>query len=279
MMKVETPREQLFFVTVPLQTETPSGTSVGTGFIVRHNWGEGKVGSFLVTNKHVVKDALKWRFSITQSNGSAPIIGQRYNVELSPSQVNWFGHPDPTVDVAVLPLAPVMIEMERLNWKPFYCAITSDLFLDMNNAAQLDAIEEVLFIGYPSGILDQKNGLPIARRGTIASPVTLDYNGRPAFLIDASVFPGSSGSPVFICDVGSFSPRGGGLTIGSRVLLLGLVSEVLVRQETGNIDFVKVPTAVVPRISVQQMIDLGIVFKAQTILETINALLREAKEL
>jgi hypothetical protein len=44
--------------------------------------------------------------------------------------------------------------------------------------------------------------LPISprffRRGMTATPPQLDYCGRPTFLIDASVFGGSSGSPVFL---------------------------------------------------------------------------------
>lgn len=278
-MKVETPREQLFFATVQLEVDKPNDTSVGTGFIVRHTWHPEKSGPFLVTNKHVVKDATKFRFSITQSDGSGPVIGSRHNIELTSEQISWFGHPDMNVDVAALPLAPLLLKMQELNLKPFYRAITSDLFLNSTNIEQLDAIEEVLFIGYPNGILDQKNGLPIARRGTTASPLTLDYNGLPAFLIDASVFPGSSGSPVFICDVGSFSPRGGGLTVGSRTLLLGLVSSVLIRNETGSLKFVDIPTALVPKVVVPQMIDIGIVFKAHTIVETINALLKKLREI
>jgi hypothetical protein len=41
---------------------------------------------------------------------------------------------------------------------------------------------------------------PIARRGWTATPVALDYSGKPMFLVDAPVFVGSSGSPVFVLD-------------------------------------------------------------------------------
>mgnify|MGYP003291781313 CR=1 FL=1 len=45
---------------------------------------------------------------------------------------------------------------------------------------------------------DKKNNLPLVRTGTIASHPRKDFNGLPQFVIDAQVFPGSSGSPVFI---------------------------------------------------------------------------------
>ena len=40
--------------------------------------------------------------------------------------------------------------------------------------------------------------MPILRRGTTATPIALNFEGRPEFLIDAAVYPGSSGSPVFV---------------------------------------------------------------------------------
>ncbi|MFT3756084.1 MAG: hypothetical protein QM769_09065 [Pseudoxanthomonas sp.] len=63
---------------------------------------------------------------------------------------------------------------------------------------KLDAAESVTFISYPNGVWDSKNLLPVARRGTTASPIEVDFEGTPRFLIDASVFGGSSGSPAFI---------------------------------------------------------------------------------
>ncbi len=67
--------------------------------------------------------------------------------------------------------------------------------------------------------------------------------------------------------------------VGSRVFLLGIVSAVLFRDEDGTLDFVDIPTALVPRVRTKQMIDLGVVFKASTIVETIEALLKARAEL
>lgn len=64
-------------------------------------------------------------------------------------------------------------------------------------------------IGYPNGLWDSQNNLPIIRRGITATSVKKDYNGKKEFLIDAAVFPGSSGSPVFIFNEGSYSVPGG----------------------------------------------------------------------
>jgi hypothetical protein len=136
----------------------------------------------------------------------------------------------------------------------------------------LDAVEEVLFIGYPYGIWDERNLLPIVRRGITATPIYIDFNGKKQFLIDASVFPGSSGSPVFIYNAGIYwDKKSGSTVVGHRLFFLGIISEVLQMEDTGEII---IPTTTRPIVKVRQLLDLGIVFKAQTIIEAIESFLR-----
>jgi hypothetical protein len=138
--------------------------------------------------------------------------------------------------------------------------------------ADLNPIEEVLFVGYPNGVWDEVNLLPVARRGTTATPIAVNYGGKPAFLIDASVFPGSSGSPVLICNSGGFATKHG-FCAGQRVMLLGIVSAVLFRTENNSLQFGAIPTNLIPFIQSREMIDLGYVWKAKTIVETVEDLL------
>ena len=140
---------------------------------------------------------------------------------------------------------------------------------------ELDALEEITFVGYPNGIYDSKNLLPIIRKGTTATPPQIDYEGKPMFLVDASVFPGSSGSPVLICNTGGFATKNG-FAVGTRVMLLGLISSVLVQKEDNTLQFISIPTTTtIPIVRTTQMIDLGVVFKASTILETIHGFLKK----
>ena len=125
------------------------------------------------------------------------------------------GHPDPRVDVAALPILPILEKMTEGGAPPFFRSVSSEISLSSQLAEGLDALENVIFIGYPNGIFDSRNLLPVTRRGTTATPISVGYEGSPSFLIDASIFPGSSGSPVFLLDNGSCQPRGGGLAIGS----------------------------------------------------------------
>ena len=142
----------------------------------------------------------------------------------------------------------------------------------------ISPIENVIFIGYPSGIWDSKNLFPIVRKGLTATPYYIDFLGEQKFLIDASVFPGSSGSPVFAYSSGSYSDKHGGLYFGDFVQFLGIIAETFHRQDEGDIIIKNIPTKDVPFSISKQMIDLGIVYKAITIEQTIQHYFSVLKE-
>jgi hypothetical protein len=142
----------------------------------------------------------------------------------------------------------------------------------MAQEQELDAIEEVVFIGYPNGLFDTMNYLPILRTGTTATPIAVDYRGAPAFLIDASVFPGSSGSPVFIANRGTYFTRGGNITVGTRVICLGVLAAVHTRQVQGAVGVL--PSRLVA--AFDEPMDLGIVYKARCIDECVQPFLQQA---
>jgi hypothetical protein len=58
-------------------------------------------------------------------------------------------------------------------------------------------------------------------KGITATHPKLRLNGKPEFLIDAACFPGSSGSPVLLANIGSYVSPDGALNAGTRVALLG----------------------------------------------------------
>ena len=138
-----------------------------------------------------------------------------------------------------------------------------------------DAIESITFIGYPNGIWDTKNLLPVARRGTTASPMSVNFENTPRFLIDASVFGGSSGSPVFILNQGMITDKHGNTTVGSRVVFVGVVAAVFSRTQLNQIIAVPIPTQTQPMAQQQEMIDLGIVFRSETVVQAIQAFVNQ----
>jgi len=155
---------------------------------------------------------------------------------------------------------------------PFSRYLTADYALTREKALELDALEEVVFVGYPNNLFDKANLTPIMRRGSTATPVALDYGRRPAFLIDAAVFPGSSGSPVLIFDRGMYATRGGSTQVGSRVILLGVLAAVHVRQVAAELVETRVGAVF------QDPLNLGIVYKAEAIDFCVDEALRRAGE-
>jgi hypothetical protein len=103
-------------------------------------------------------------------------------------------------------------------------------------------MEDIIMIGYPNGIWDAKHNLPIIRRGITATHPKLSYNGKPEFLIDAACFPGSSGSPVFLANIGSYVSPDGALCAGNRIALLGTLYAGPQHTATGEVVVVEVPT-------------------------------------
>jgi hypothetical protein len=97
----------------------------------------------------------------------------------------------------------------------------------------------------------------------------VDYNGLPLFLIDANVFPGSSGSPVMVLDEGGYSTKRG-ISLGSRAYILGLVDEAYIHTEQGIVKFIPLPTQFVPTYDEHQYFNLGAVIKAKAILNTMS---------
>lgn len=273
-MDVATLAEQIFFVTAHISGTDGANTWTGTGFVyaVEAQSAAGQRGSahFLVTNKHVLANANEVLVQMVRAaNDNRPLPGATSCRITDFSADAWAGHPDPEVDVAVMPLSALFNDMDRRGAPPFFRALTPEIALKRAQEKELDALEEVVFIGYPNGLYDTANFTPVARRGTTATPVGLDYRGSPAFLVDASVFPGSSGSPVLILNTGGYAPKTGGLAVGSRAILLGVLAAVHVRQVEGEVK--TLPTRLI--VQLDDPLNLGIVYKAWTIEACVDELM------
>jgi len=274
-MQIQSIAESLFFTTVRVDTRRSNGDSgSGTGFLFALEVGSNRHIPFVVTNKHVVRGWQGGALTFHQKNGEEVVLERGFRLDIGDWEQSWFDHPDPAIDIAVVPfLALEQYVKQTTGIDLFYRYVTSAMMATPAQIESLDAIEPVTFIGYPNGIWDSKNLLPVARRGTTASPMSVDYEGAPKFLIDASVFGGSSGSPVFVVHNGIIPDKFGNSTLGSRAIFVGVVAAVFFRTALNQIISVPIPTQVntVPMAQQQEMIDLGIVFKASTVVETAQA--------
>ena len=269
-MRVETVAEQLFFVTAIVAGKAAGRPPwVGTGFVYSVETDKGAV-HFFVTNKHVLEGASEVTLQFPRDRDGAPVLGDAVRANLKPlDPSNWYEHPEPEIDVAVLPLSLVLNVLLAAGHRPFFKALPESKESYDAVVSTLDALERITFVGYPAGLFDRANLTPIMRQGTTATPIALDYNGLPAFLIDAAVFPGSSGSPVFLFDRGTIVDRAGNVTIGSRFYLLGVLAAMHTHPVEGEVT--KAAHGLVARFD--QSIGLGIVFKTSAITACVDSAL------
>lgn len=275
-MQVETPIEQLLFSTVRI-TAIGDDRKVGTGFLVVHEipLPGHELGIFLVTNKHMVTGAETMELTFTADGGpppdvANPLFGQAVNLRVMNVDTAFSGHPSDDVDVAVMNFSGLLNRMADRGQRPFFRTIGPELFISEGEIAECDALERVVYVGYPVGLADERNLLPIMRSGHTATPLAVDYEGLPAFLIDGSVFPGQSGSPVFIADTAPRPLRGGGLTTDRRLCLVGILAQSFGHTVTGELELRESPTASDVRSVSREFIDIGLCFKARTVLEAIE---------
>jgi S1-C subfamily serine protease len=260
--------KKLLFNTVRVDTVLTDGSEgSGTAFVVSHPHPRG-THIFIVTNRHVVEDVKRGGLVFTQGKGGQPILGQRFQLNIDDFTAAWFMHPDPEVDLAVIPMRPLEAAARAQGVELYYHAIDSRLAPDDTTMRALDALEEVLFVGYPSGVWDQVNLMPILRRGTTATPMALNFEGRHEFLIDAAVYPGSSGSPVFV-----YEPEASRVVRGAaraKFHFAGVIAAVFFREEANHIIPVPVPANNTGVAMGSEMIDLGLVIKADAVIEAMN---------
>ena len=256
--------EQLAHSTVRIETSTASGGGGGTGFFYRFAVsGDGYVPA-IVTNKHVIGGDPSGRFVLTEKDDDGnPIYGKYRRFDFDNFQNRWVPHPDKEVDLCAMPIAPILHQAREQDTDFFYTCLDSSLLPTKEELNDLILIEDIVMVGYPNGIWDEKNNMPVFRKGITATHPNLDWNGRAEFLIDAACFPGSSGSPVFLFNQGGYATKSGGLVIGpSRVKLLGVLYAGTQHTVSGEIKVVQVPTqnAAVSVSSIPN--NLGIVIKA-----------------
>lgn len=147
---------------------------------------------------------------------------------------------------------------------PFFRALDPRIVKSNDELKELNAVEDILMVGYPNGLWDSANNFPLLRRGITAShpAVDFDVDGVSTTVVDIASFPGSSGSPVFIYNAGTYSDKKGNTIIGSRVIFLGILYSGPTFQSDGTIIIKNIPTANVPVPQITMMMNLGYIIKA-----------------
>jgi hypothetical protein len=254
--------EQLAYNTVRISTDV--GT--GTGFIYRFAVNDSGVHvPAIVTNKHVIEDAEEGEFLLTlASDEGEPLDTEHFSCKFDGFNKRWVLHPTADVDLCAMPIAPILSAMEKEGKKPFYIPIDGALIPSFGELEEFKLVEDILMVGYPNGLWDEVNNMPLFRRGISASHPKLDWNGRKEMLIDAACFPGSSGSPVFLFNEGGYVDKQGNTNLGgTRFKLLGVLYAGPQHTVEGEIEIVNVPIVDKPVAFTGIPNNIGIVIKAE----------------
>ena len=241
---------EIAYITARIAIQNPDATiSIGTGFFYHASLQEGtdRALILLISNKHIFVNPMG-RLIISlncRKQDGTPEFGNIVTFDQVGFADAYFVHPNPDVDLACVNVSGIT----RTN--AFYMTL-SDIFLKPIDYERVTLASNVIFVGYPENRYDIVNNLPLIRSGTIASMPTVNFNGKGQIVIDGQIFPGSSGSPVFVAWEGEYS-------------LLGVVSETLIRHSQ-----LQTLPANMPPVGVQQILGLGIVVKQEHIRELID---------
>lgn len=258
--------ERLTYSTVLIKCKFSNGTlGTGTGFVI--DLCPDKVSNtcipVIITNNHVVAGATEIEFGFCKADDTG-IPLDKEQIWLRCDLALWRHHPDSTVDLQCYPLAGWLKELTANNARVFYIPLNTELIPSEKVISELSAMEDVVMIGYPRGISDEFNYKPVIRKGITATHPRNDYQGSKEILLDIPAYPGSSGSPVFILNQGSFATSDG-IALGNRILLLGILYAGPMFTATGNLLFANLP--VIPTPVTQIPMNLGVIIKSERILE------------
>ena len=185
--------------------------------------------TFLVTNRHVVHPHrqlwIRFRAPTTDQDATPFLVP----VEESPPDP-WILHPDPSIDLAVLPLDTVPMPSE---FKPnrFLTLDRHAIAREELRSSECNEGNEVFILGFPLGIVGTSQNDVIVRHGIIAR-IRDWYDGRSKnFLIDSSIYPGNSGGPVVLKPVLWSANHRPKIT---HARLLGLVAAYLPYQDVAT---------------------------------------------
>lgn len=195
----------------------------------------------LISNKHVLDSGKPIILALNiKGVGSLPDYGNTVEFKFSDFSNGYFSHPSKDVDLACLNVSKLLHTNAYIRW-------VDEKFLTSIDYDKVALGGSVLFVGYPDSFYDEVNNLPLVRKGSLASMPNIDFGGKKQIVIDAQVFPGSSGSPVFVDWNGNYA-------------LIGVISQWAF---TANSEIPK------------QSLGLGLIEKQQSIKELVDCAVSE----
>lgn len=163
----------------------------GTAFAIRY-----KGTLFLVSAKHVFCDP----WTSNNYDGKKACLMNKANPQRLrsldicevPLPREHVVYPAEEVDLIAFDLKDVVSADFFLQNAPESC-----FFPEETLNQSLHSLSDVFLIGYPHGLFDYVNNLPILRKGVLSLPYQVNWRGDPQIgLFSAAAFPSDSGAPV-----------------------------------------------------------------------------------
>jgi len=273
--------DKLIYATVRIESlDGDNCIGTGTGFFFNFLLGNSQRMELILTNKHVIhQNAKALRFCLHEAQdieGNLTPTGTFLRMKCDDFLKYWFPHPDPNIDLGALLFTPIK---KHINDQLGKYILTAPLTQEhIKNDKELkdttNIAEQVLMLGYPLGLWDEHNGLPIARQGIAATPPAIDYLKESKGLVDIACFGGSSGSPIIICKHENFHTNKMSY-FRNKFILLGLLSSGYLDTQQVEVEIKEIPTAISTSVVTNtQTIYLGIYVKAKEILVLCEEILK-----
>jgi hypothetical protein len=273
--------EKLLYSTTRIIGKNSRGQDTGgTGFFYRIELKDGQYTVVLITNQHVIRDTVGGVdvsvHTRTAAKGGPDGIA-RLHLDGSLDDA-WVPHPD-KIDLCAFSIQP---KLNSMTPPCFLTFVDKELVPSQETINDLDAIEEVVMVGYPALLYDSQNDYPIIRRGITASDPAVDFDGKPETAIDIPAIGGSSGSPVFLYNTsGTHLDKRGTTRLGDRsILMLGIMYQGVSLNTQGEIQIMEAPTllgqvpnTVTGKFGYQIPINVGYIIKSREIQPLVKAVL------
>ncbi|MCB9498428.1 MAG: trypsin-like peptidase domain-containing protein [Bacillales bacterium] len=177
------------YSTVKLYVKLKDGnSSVATSFFYKYSFSDSE-RLVLITNRHVLNNSVEVTFYL---HTSFKVPGLTRKFTISGNDINLIikslknGE-----DLCALDIGRYMKD-------DAYRYFQEKDFLSEEDYDKKNVMQNVFIAGYPVGLEDSVNKLPVFTNGMTATSLDIDYSGHPLIMINALALPGSSGSPVFI---------------------------------------------------------------------------------
>jgi S1-C subfamily serine protease len=242
-MAVDLPVD-LFYATVRISQQLPDGKfGQGTGFLISAPTPDGAPRVVMVTADHVFSakmlgDEVKIGLRQQDVAGRWRYAPQPLRIRYAGTQL-WTRHPVRDVAVITVQVPPEVARAAiPLSW-----LAEADVF----DRYGVRGGDTMMTIGFPIGLSSTPEGFPILRTGVLASYPVSPLAAYPTFLLDAPIYSGNSGGPVFVAKAGAQFIAGivtQQVESEGRALDLGIITHAaFVRETIAQLD---APAAPIP---------------------------------